>query len=111
MQPMAFRCFPRKRTWEVQEDWYAGLARRVMATMSAQNVTLYRLSHLSGIQFTLAARYIRQGRRMPAFALFRFAQVPGVTVSDLVGDREQPEQKRLDFPPDNTSENSNFQKL
>lgn len=89
-----------KPPWEVQEDWYAGLARRVLAEMSAQNVTMYRLSHLSGVQYTLTARYIREGRRMPAFALFRYAQVLGVTVSDLVGDREEPRQQGLEFPKD-----------
>ena len=46
------------KPWELQEDWYAGLARRVLAEMSAQNLTISRISHLSGVQYTLTARYM-----------------------------------------------------
>ena len=53
---------------------------------------------LSGVSFYQTDRYLRQGRRMPAYALFRYAEALDVSVSHLVGDQvEQPVQQTLEF--------------
>lgn len=82
-------------SWPEQQDWYAGLARRILSKMAEQHLTIHKLSYLSGIQFTLTSGYIREGRKMPVFALMRYAHVLDVTASDLIGDLRRPVQESL----------------
>lgn len=84
--------------WEIEQDWYAGLARRVQSLMSERKMSLHGLSKLSGVSFYQSDRYIRQGRRMPAFVLYRYATALGVSVSELVADvPDKPAQAAFDF--------------
>lgn len=86
------------KPWELNEKWHHDVATRVFWHLSTKRLSLYRLSVLSGVSFYQTDRYLRKGRRMPAYALFRFAQALGVTVSDLVGDAVQPpQQATFDF--------------
>lgn len=84
-------------TWQTEQDWYQALALRVLRLLAERQLTIYRLSVLSGVSFYQASRYLRESRRMPAYALFRFARALGVPVSDLVGDSQQPAQRSFDF--------------
>ncbi len=87
-----------QKPWEVESDWYFVLSRRVFTVLGQRGITLYGLSVLSGVSFYQTARYLREGRRMPAYALFRYARALGVSVSELVGDgSNEPEQTQLDF--------------
>lgn len=81
-------------TWEIESKWYAETARRIAAQADRQRITLYQLSARSGVPYLSTARYIREGRRMPAFALARYAQVLGVSVSDLVGETKEASHRR-----------------
>lgn len=86
------------KPWEIEQDWYISLSERVFHVLADRKITLYRLSVLSGVSHYQTDRYLRQGRRMPAYALYRYAQALGVPVSRLVGDlAEQPVQQALDF--------------
>ena len=76
------------KPWEIESKWYADIAGRILVYAKHQHLTLYQLSARSGLSYVSVSRYIREGRRMPAFALYRFAQVLGVSVSDLVGDTQ-----------------------
>lgn len=86
------------KPWEVEEKWYFELSTRVFQVLAEREISLYRLSVMSGVSPHQTDRYLRKGRRMPAYALFRYAQVLGVKVSHLVGDlAEHPVQQAFDF--------------
>lgn len=82
------------KPWEIESKWYAETARRIAEHAERQRITLYQLSARSGVAYLSTARYIREGRRMPAFALARYAQVLGVSVADLVGEAKEAGHRR-----------------
>lgn len=87
-----------EKPWEVEQDWYRTTAKRVFAVLAVRKITMHRLSILSGVSYYQTWRYLKESRRMPAYALFRYARCLGVTVSELVGDgTKDSEQGMLDL--------------
>lgn len=84
--------------WELEEQFYQRMGKVIVGHMGKRQMTTYKLSRQSGVSFVQLDRYIRQGRRMPAFALYRIANALGVTVAELMPDHiEEPEQLSFDL--------------
>jgi transcriptional regulator with XRE-family HTH domain len=96
-------------TWQDEAVWLGSVVGRVLVLLNRRRLNLSDLARISGIPYCTLYGYIRQGRRIPAFALWRMARALNVELSELAGSGG-PVNPRTDtaFP---TSENSNFQKF
>jgi transcriptional regulator with XRE-family HTH domain len=96
-------------TWRDEAVWLEFVAGRVLVLLNRRRLNLSDLSRLSGIPYCTLYGYIRQSRRIPAFALWRMARALNVELSELAGSAG-PANPHTDATFQ-TSENSNFQKL
>lgn len=72
-------------TWRDEAVWLELVAGRVLVLLNRRRLNLSDLARLSGIPYCTLYGYIRQSRRIPAFALWRMARALNVELSELAG--------------------------
>jgi len=68
-----------------EEAWLSNVTQRVLVLTVRRRLSLVDLSSLSGIPYPTIYGYLRQGRRLPAYALFKISCALGVSISEVVG--------------------------
>jgi predicted transcriptional regulator len=77
--------------WREEEAFQEQFSRRVLALLSRRRMFIANLASMARIPYPTLYGYLVQGRRVPAYALFRIAVALDVPISELVGDLRKPD--------------------
>lgn len=72
------------KLWERERAWNEAVGRRVRALAHRRKMPLTELSRRSLVPYTTLYGYVHHGRKMPASAAVKLAQVLEVELSELL---------------------------